>query len=198
MSYRPFLERTLQGASTIALDYFGNVTPKVKREDNNQVLTEADLAIGKYIVTAIRNTYPKDNVIDEESGVIDNSSNLTWVVDPIEATSNFAAGTLDYGIMIGLLDGATPIAGGTITPARGDLCIAEKGHGATCNGEPLHVTIEENLLNVLVAYGIDGHQESPDITMHEGELLARIVLGVRNLRNSGCDAIDPIHVAAGR
>jgi myo-inositol-1(or 4)-monophosphatase len=198
MDYRSFLAAQLQSAAQTAASYFGKVSGTVKEGDNNQVLTDADIAIGKQLVAAVQATYPDHNIIDEEAGVIDNGSRYTWIIDPIEATSNFAAGLPQYGIMIGLLEDATPIAGGIIAPAFNKLYLAEKGKGATCNGEPIHVTKEENLLNVLVSYGIDGHQEDPERTIHECRVLADIVLGIRNMRNSGCEALDPMYVAEGR
>lgn len=102
--YLPFIQKTIEQAGELARRYYGNVDHAVKTGDNNQVLTEADIAIGKYIVDAIVNEYPGHNVIDEEAGVIDNSSTVTWVVDPIDGTSNFAAGTPLYGCMIGVLE----------------------------------------------------------------------------------------------
>jgi myo-inositol-1(or 4)-monophosphatase len=197
-NYLPFLQEQLQAAAHTAQRFFGKVSGTVKPGDNNQVLTEADVAIGQQLVAAIQSAYPDHNIIDEEAGVIDNGSAFTWVVDPIEATSNFAAGLPQYGIMVGLLHDAEPLAGGIIAPAYNKLYLAQKGRGATCNGEPIHVTTEQNLLNTLVSYGIDGHQENPQQTIDECRQLADIVLGIRNLRNSGCEAVDPMYVAEGR
>ncbi len=198
MEYREFLEKNLTEAGQIALRYFGKVSGTVKPGDSNQVLTEADIAIGKQLVSAVQATYPDHNIIDEEAGVVDKGSRLTWVIDPIEATSNFAAGLPQYGIMIGLLEDATPIAGGIITPATQNLYIAEAGKGATCNGEPIHAMTETNLLNVLLSYGIDSHRKDPQRTIDECRVLADLVLSVRNIRNTGCEALDPMYVAEGR
>lgn len=198
MNYLTFLERELRAAGRTAEHYFGNVSASVKPGDSNQVLTEADLAIGKQLVAAIEKAYPEHNIIDEEAGVIDRGSAHTWVIDPIEATSNFAAGLPQYGIMVGLLERGTPIAGGIIAPAFEKLYLAQKGQGATCNGRPIRVTAEDKLINTLVSYGIDGHQEEPERTRAECEALARVVLAVRNIRNSGCEALDPMYVAEGR
>jgi myo-inositol-1(or 4)-monophosphatase len=198
MNYSTFLHDQLTQAAETAATYFGKVSGTVKAGDTNQVLTEADLAIGKQIVAAVQHTYPEHNVIDEEAGVIDRGSRYTWVIDPIEATSNFAAGLPQYGIMIGLLEDAAPIAGGIIAPVFNKLYLAEKGKGATCNGQLIHVTSETKLINTLVSYGIDGHQEAPERTREECCVLADIVLAVRNLRNSGCEALDPMYVAEGR
>lgn len=198
MDYQTFLKQELTRAAELAGQYFGKVTGITKPGDSNQVLTEADLAIGKQLVAAVQAAYPEHNIIDEEAGVVDKGSRYTWVIDPIEATSNFAAGLPQYGIMVGLLEDATPIAGGIIAPAYNRLYLAEKGKGATCNGEPIHVTKEESLIKLLVSYGIDSNKQHPEETIRECRTLADIVLSVRNLRNTGCEALDPMYVAEGR
>lgn len=197
MDYRTFIENTLKEAAKIALQYFGKVSPITKPEDNNQVLTEADIAIGEFIVSKIQEAYPTHNIIDEEAGAIDKGSEFTWVVDPIEATSNFANGSEQYGIMIGLLKDATPIAGGTILPAYGTICLAEKGKGSTKNGQKIHVTSQTDLSELLISYGIDSNRDEPQKTRDEMQSVAELVLNIRNLRNSGCEAIDGMYVAEG-
>lgn len=197
MNYKNFIEETLEEVSKIAKESFGKVSGVVKEGDNNQVLTETDLKIGKTIIERIQSKFPTHNIIDEEAGVIDNKSNLTWVVDPIDGTSNFANGIPLYGIMLGLLENNVSIAGGIALPSYSEIYVAEKGKGAYCNGEKIEVSKEVNLKNSLVAYGIDGHQESPDFTREECKLLAEIVLGIRNLRSSN-SAFDLAMVAKGK
>ncbi|MGB4966702.1 MAG: inositol monophosphatase [Candidatus Saccharimonadales bacterium] len=194
---KEFIDDLLTQASYIANRSFRNVITTVKQEDNNQVLTEADIAIGKYIVEKIAEKFPTDNIIDEEAGVIDRGSNRTWVIDPIDGTSNFAAGLPHFGIMIGLLESDQPLAGGIALPAYNLVYTAEKGRGAFCGQERISVSKEKMLRNALVAYGIDGHKEIPDITYAEGKILASIVLEIRNLRTSN-SAYDLAMVAAGK
>lgn len=187
----------MQEANTLAMQFFGNVSASVKPDDNNQVLTEADLAIGKLLVEKSKSTFPTFNIIDEEAGVIDNGSDYTVVIDPIDGTSNFANALPFFGVFIGILRHSTPVAGAIGLPAFGDIYTAEKGKGAFRNGEPLHVGDVNELKNALVAYGIDGHQERPDSTHAEIRLLGDIVLAVRNLRSSN-SAFDIAAVADGR
>lgn len=184
MQYTIFLQSTLEYTAEVARRNFGKVSGYSKPSDNNQVLTDTDLEVGEYIVDAIQQHFPDHNIIDEEAGVIDRGSQYTWVVDPIDGTSNFANGVPTYGTMIGLLDGATPVAGGLSLPAFQEIYLAEKSHGATCNGVKLHMSEETSLLHTLVAYGIDGHQENPAYTVDECQTLAKIILGIRNLRSS--------------
>lgn len=197
MDFSIFIKEVLEEASEIAQRNFGkSLSISTKEDDNNQVLTETDLAIGKLIVEKISQQYPVHNIIDEEAGVVDKSSEYTWVIDPIDGTSNFANGVPMYGVMLGLLQNATPIAGGVTLPSLNEVYLAEKGKGAYCNGKKISATSEENLLKVLVAYGIDGHQENPEITYEETKLLGDIVLNIRNLRTSN-SIFDLVQVAKG-
>jgi myo-inositol-1(or 4)-monophosphatase len=184
MEYNNFLNHTLELVSNIALSNFGKVAATIKTGDNNQVLTQTDLEIGSKVIEAIEKQYPAHNIIDEEAGVIDKGSAFTWVVDPIDGTSNFANGIPTYGIMVALLQDATPVASGIALPAFNEVYIAQKDSGAYCNGHRITVSTQTNLASALVAYGIDSHQEQPSLTHNECRLLAEIVLRIRNLRTS--------------
>lgn len=195
--YKDFILQTLATASVIATKSFGKVSGTTKPDDNNQVLTETDVQIGHAIVAAIQAKFPDHNVIDEEAGVIDKKSVYTWVVDPIDGTSNFANGVPTYAVMIGLLEGGTPIAGGIALPSFNQIYVATKGGGAFCGDKQIHVSSATELLKTLVSYGIDGHQENPQITTDETAVLSKIILAIRNLRSSN-SAYDFALVADGR
>lgn len=198
MNYQEFITQTLTKAAQIAQNNFGKVGAiTTKSGDNNQVLTETDLAVGTLIVSKIQEKYPEHSIIDEEAGVIDKKSKYTWVVDPIDGTSNFANGLKTYGIMIGLLETDTAVAGGIILPGFDELYVAQKGLGAFCNGKKVAVSSETSLLKSLVSYGIDGHQEDPQITYSETKVLADIILHIRNLRTTN-SAYDMAQVVCGK
>ncbi len=184
MKYKNFIAQSLEESSNVARKSIGRVIATIKEDDNNQVLTETDLEIGKLLIEKIKTKFPEHNIIDEEAGVINNNSNFTWVVDPIDGTSNFANGTPLYGIELGLLKNDVPIAGGLALPNFFEIYVAEKGQGAFCNSKKISVTKEGDLKKTLVAYGIDGHQENSKFTRDECALLAEIVLNIRNLRTS--------------
>jgi myo-inositol-1(or 4)-monophosphatase len=195
--YTDFLKKVLRDSSEIAINSIGNKFSTTKSGDNNQVLTETDLEIGRLIISEIKKEYASYNIIDEEAGVIDNNSEYTWVVDPIDGTSNFANSLPMYGIMIGLLQGDKPIAGGISLPYFKEMYISEKGTGAFCNDIRIEVSNESDLLKSLVAYQIDGHQENPDLTRSETKLLSEILLNIRNLRTSN-SAFDACMAANGK
>jgi len=193
-----FVEDSLGAASEIARKYAGNVTARVKDADPNQVLTDADTAISRLLTDRVERSFAAHNVIDEETGTAGRGSRYTWVIDQVDGTSNFAAGLPHYGVMIGLLDGATPIAGGIALPAFGEIYIAEARSGATCNGAPIHAAPDGDLANQIISYGIDVHPDRPDITTAECAQLAQLLLaGPYKLRASN-SAFDVAMVASGK
>jgi myo-inositol-1(or 4)-monophosphatase len=179
-----FLSEALNAASRVARKRHGVVTGVAKREDSNQVLTETDHEIGSMLIERIVRAYPDATIIDEEVGLIDRSSRFTWVVDPIDGTSNFAEGLPHYGIMLGLLEEDVPIAGGIALPYFEKLYVAQRGSGTHCNGDRVTLSQVQSLNDVLLAYGIDGHRDDPESTYAEIEVLAKLVLACRNLRSS--------------
>lgn len=196
MTYKDFINSALLDVSEIAQSYFGKVSGSVKGEDPAQVLTEADLAVGKKLIEIAQEAYPDFNIIDEEQGAIDKGSEFTWVFDPICGTSNFAQKSPIYAINVGLLKGGTPIAGGTAIPYFGEICVAEKGSGTTCNGVPLKLENDQKINDVLMSFAFDGDRTNPTHTRDACKLLAELVLNIRNLRAGG-SMFDAVMVAKG-
>jgi myo-inositol-1(or 4)-monophosphatase len=184
MTYIDFIKTHLTQAGEIARVNFGTVQGKIKETDANQVLTETDVAIGSYLIEQIEKTYPNHSIIDEEAGVIDKKSPLTWVIDPIDGTSNFADGVPTYGCMLGLMDNFVPIAGGVFLPAFDELYLAEKGKGTYCNGERSHVTEKTDIRTLLVSFGFDGKNWQEEIVRQELQLIGDIGRHVLNIRSS--------------
>jgi myo-inositol-1(or 4)-monophosphatase len=184
----------LLAASKLAREKIGKVDPVRKPEDPNQVLTEADLAIGRLLLDHISRRHSGHSLIDEEAGVIDKGSDFVWITDPIDGTSNYAMGLPMYGIMVGLLHRFTPVAGGIALPAFDEIYVAGLGNGAWCDGRRMSAAEERELTEVLVGYGVDGKPDDPDATRSEMGLLAEVALRVLNLRisNSAFDSVMAI------
>lgn len=186
----------LRDGSQMAMSAFGNVEGTIKDDDPNQVVTAADMAIGKAIQAQIHQTFPHDAMLDEEIGYSPGTSGYTWVIDPIDGTSNFAAGVPLFGVMVGILREGVPVAGGVALPAFGETYLAEAGSGATCNDVPIQVTATPHLADVLVAWGIDGDRSNRDRTFAEARCAGAIALAARNLRGNN-SVFDQMMVARG-
>lgn len=197
MKYTNFIKECLEEASQIALDGYGKVESKIKSESNMQVLTETDLEIGQLLIGKIKSAYPDHNIIDEETGVIDNKSQFTWTIDPIDGTANYASKIPMYGTMLGLLENDSPIAGGIVLPEFKEMYYAEKDCGAFCNNEKISVSQITNLDRNFVAYLVGTHI-SEEAHLEQIEVLKKLIPNVMSLRTSNCTAFDGAFVASGR
>jgi myo-inositol-1(or 4)-monophosphatase len=149
-------------AGASLLSTFGSERVIAKKGDHSNVVTAADTRSEALIVNGLRQAFPEHAIISEESGCELSASPYTWVVDPLDGTSNFAAGIPWFGVLIALLKEGMPIVGVLYLPAIGDLYTAEAGKGAFKNGERIFVTQSELLSDVLWAYGMDGGSTDAD------------------------------------
>lgn len=193
MTYSTFLEYALEDAAKMAMTFPRQVPSRIKNADVNQVVTPADFAIGSLIKRRIREQFPADSLIDEESGTVHGTSPVTWVIDPIDGTSNFAAGSPLFGVMVGVLEHDRPVAGGVALPALSETYVAEKGQGAYRNGSRLAIEADSDLSQQLIAYGMDIH---PSEIMLDCRILAGIAPRCRGVRMSN-SIFDCMMVATG-
>ncbi len=185
----------LKEAGKVLLGYFGRVTNPRRKEAASSVVCDADLAAEKLILRHIRKEFPTHNIIAEESGRIWNGSEYTWVIDPLDGTSNFVAGLPWFGVQIGLLNGNKPVIAAMYLPQERALYFAEGGRGAWRNGRRVQVTRETKTQNVLCAFGFDptlGRE-----TRAKVELLFRVSGVVRNVRTTN-SLLDFCYTVDGR
>ena len=164
------------------------------------IVTEADREVEALIRARLRAARADDGFLGEESGAEVGSSGITWVVDPIDGTVNYAYGIPAYNVSIAAVRGEPDpatweaLAGAVNAPALGETFTAARGHGAWVNGSRLAVTAETPA-GALLATGF-GY----DPATHEGDIatVARVMPMARDLRRMGAAALDLAFVAAGR
>lgn len=104
------------------------------------VVTEADHAANQLICNAIREAYPEEEIISEESNtIIEGSDNPVWVIDPLDGTTNFSLGLHIWGVSIGRLVDGMPDSAAIYFPLLGELYTARHGQGAFLNDTPIRV-----------------------------------------------------------
>ncbi|MEN8203614.1 MAG: inositol monophosphatase, partial [Bacteroidota bacterium] len=180
---RKILKIALKQSGEVLLQHFGEPIKSRKKESISSVVTEADLASERTIIDILSSGHESYNIISEESGYIDHGSDYTWVVDPLDGTSNFAAGIPWFGIIIALMHKNIPVLAAMYLPADDHLYMAESGKGAWKNGNPIHVTTSTELGEQLVVYSFD-YSPDPEKTKSEMELMARLTSRVRNIRST--------------
>jgi len=136
----------------IVRKYFGEVLEIEEKTNAGDLRTKADVESEEAIVAALQKAFPEFNIYAEESGQIDNNSDYTFVVDPLDGTNNFVLGIPDFAISVGLLRGSDPVLGVIYSPVLDRLYSAQKGKGAYLNGKPLKVNSEDDPSHITVSY----------------------------------------------
>lgn len=193
---RDTLLSALQKGGDALMARLGKTSAATVKESISSVVTEADLAAEKVILEILQNTAEQYNVITEEAGYIDHRSEFTWVVDPLDGTSNFAAGLPWFGVIIALLHKETPVLGGMYLPVYEELYVTEHGKGSWKNGEEIRVSDSLKLEEQLVAYSFD-FSATPGKTESEMVILQSLSKKVRNIRSTN-SLVDFCYAADGR
>lgn len=165
------------------------------------IVTEADREVETLIRDRLHAQRPGDGFLGEESGPETGTTTITWVVDPIDGTVNYAYGIPAYGVSIAAVEGEpapdtwTAIAGVVYSPAIGELYTAALGEGAHLADVRLHVNDEVGPAGALLAtgFGYDPATHASDIAR-----LARAMPLARDIRRIGAASLDLAYVAAGR
>ena len=164
------------------------------------IVTEADREVEQLIRDRLSADRPGDGFLGEESGAADSETGITWVVDPIDGTVNYAYGIPSYNVSIAAVRGGDDpdaweaLAAAVYAPAVDELFTAARGGGAWLGGRRLGVT-GPNPAGALLATGF-GY----DPATHDGDLetVRRVMPLARDLRRMGSAALDLAYVAAGR
>ena len=125
-----------RGAGKLLLDYFaGPLTIDYKSENSRNPVTDADHAADEYLRTEIARRFPSHGIVTEESKPdAETRSDVVWVVDPLDGTSNFLNGLPVFAVLIGVLKEAKPVACAIFIPdirrPEGRVLHARAGGGA--------------------------------------------------------------------
>jgi myo-inositol-1(or 4)-monophosphatase len=160
-------------------------------------VTAADHRAEEILRAELAKARPGYGFLGEEGGRAEGSDKThTWIVDPLDGTSNFLHGIPQFAISIGLERDGTIVAGVVYNPANDDLFVAERGIGAFLNDQRLRVAGRARLADAVVACGLP-HQGKGDLAL-AGKELAAVQPKVAGLRRFGAAALDLAWIAAGR
>jgi len=190
------ITNALHRSSEVLLRYFGRVTNIRVKENLSSVVSEADIESEKVIIDLITKDFPDHNIISEESGYVYKGSSITWVVDPLDGTSNFVSGLPWFGILIAVMEDFVPIAAGAFLPIGRHLYYAEKSEKTRLNGRLIQVSDSQSPGDVLIAYSLDYCNDFKE-TLKETDILANLVNNARNIRATNC-LLDFCYTADGR
>lgn len=168
------------------------------------VVTAMDLASENLLARRLAELRPQDGLLGEESGFRAGTSGVTWVVDPIDGTTNYLYGLPSYSVSVAAVTGPagaapdpstwTVLAGCVHAPVDGRTFSAGRGLGATRDGVPLHLAAPPELDLCLVGTGFGYRRE---VRALQARVLTHVLPRVRDLRRLGSAALDLCAVADG-
>ena len=166
-----------------------------KSKDKLNLVTEVDRLSEKTVFSILKKTFPTHTLWGEESGREKNNSSYTWLVDPLDGTTNYAHAYPFFCVSIALLKDHQPILGVIYDSLRDECFTAEKGRGAFLNGKRLRVSkigdLRESLVCTGFAYGV------LDTKYNFGNF-QNFVLKSQGVRRDGSAALNLAYVASGR
>ncbi len=165
-----------------------------KSSPTDQV-SEMDHGAERMIVDGILNARPDDAIVGEEGTNRPGTTGVTWIIDPLDGTTNYLYGNPLWSVSIGIRINDVPAIGVVEAPTLRETYVGCIGRGATRNGKPIHVSDCNDPSLALVGTGF-GY--APKRRAWQGQVVGQLVGRIRDLRRGGSAAIDLSFVASGR
>jgi myo-inositol-1(or 4)-monophosphatase len=159
-----------------------------------EVTSVRDHEADEIIIDLIKERHPDHNLLTEETGRIDNGSPYTWVIDPLDGSSNYVNHNPFFCVSICLAFENTPITGVIAAPFMEEIAVARKGYGCTLNGRRVHVSETTDLAKsyIVGCPGGDKHNR------RFAKMSYALNESIKDFRKMGSAAIEAYAVAAGR
>lgn len=129
---------TLADEAAIIIAQYFRQPVTIEHKTKNDPVTVADRAVEQKMRQMIEAHYPDDGILGEEFGVKDSRNGRVWVLDPIDGTKSFIIGRPNFGTLISLWDGDTPLLGVIDQPITKERWTGVQGQVTTFNGQPVH------------------------------------------------------------
>jgi myo-inositol-1(or 4)-monophosphatase len=190
------LLKAAEEGGKIIKNYFEKDFKISSKDIVSNLVTQVDKESEAKIIEIIKNEFPEHSILSEEIGSIESSSNVKWIIDPIDGTINFAHSIPLCCVSIGVEKDNEIVMGVVYNPLSGELFFSEKGNGAFLNDRPIQVSNEKNILKSLLVTGFPYNtSKNPNKPV---EVFAEFVLMDIPVRRLGSAALDICWTACGR
>ena len=183
-------------AGRLLRDEFSGIRHIAYKGAPTNLVTEMDRRAEAEILGRLRDSFPADAILSEETGAAAGRSGRRWIVDPLDGTTNYAHGLPLFGVSIALEAERRVVLGVVYDPSRDELFVAERGQGAMLQDAPIRVSptasLDESLLVTGFPYNI---RQTHDTNLPE---YAAFSVRARAVRRLGAAVLDLAYVACGR
>ncbi|KAI5616908.1 inositol monophosphatase 1 isoform X1, partial [Silurus asotus] len=165
------------------------------------LVTQTDQKVEQLIIASVREKFPSHSFIGEES-VADGqpcvlSENPTWIIDPVDGTTNFVHGYPFVAVCIGFAVEKTLEFGVVYSCIEDKMYTARRGKGAFCNGEPLQVSQQKDINQCIIATEFGSNRDPAVVDKIFSNMRNILCLPVHGVRGVGSAALNMCLVAAG-
>ncbi len=171
----------------------------VREKGRFDLVTDADLGSQRAVRSFLQGRFPGHDFVGEEENAgekhLTPDAPPTWIVDPLDGTTNYVHDCPMYCVSIGLQVAGEMIVGVVLDPSRPELFSAAKGQGAWLNGRRLKVSTAARLEESLLSTGFPPDMRGQERTLAWWKFLS---LRTHSLRRTGSTALNLAYVAAGR
>lgn len=171
-------------------------TSQTEHKGKNDLVSYVDKASEQKLVTALSKILPQAGFITEEQTVKVDQREYTWIIDPLDGTTNFIHGLPIYSISVALQHHDQLVLGFVYEIGKSEMFHAIKSGGAFLNGEAISCTPTENISDSLLATGFPYYKF--DYLPQYMKLFSDLMQESHGLRRLGSAAVDLAYVAAGR
>lgn len=176
---------------------------QVTHKGVRDLVTEIDQWSEDQITRGILERFPSHRIVGEETNAIALAEleqavqhGTTWIIDPIDGTTNFVSGIPQVGVSLGVLVEGKRTVGVIYDPIRDELFTAVRGEGAKKNGHPIRVGSKAALIDGVIATGFP-YERQHTWEQHR-KLFEPVLLQCRDIRSFGAATLDQCWVACGR
>lgn len=181
----------------LALRYLNRVGDlEVRSKARNEFVTQVDQAAEAAIIGSIRERYPQHAILAEESGK-HAGNEFTWIIDPLDGTTNFIHGFPVFSVSIALEVHGQLEVGVVYDPCRQELFTATRGGGAQLDGRRIRVSSWPGLEGSLIGTGFPYRSNTGWLPKYM-PMLQAVMESTAGVRRPGSAALDLCYVAAGR
>lgn len=191
------VEAVARAGADAIMPFWRTLEPQeITEKSRNDLVTAADHAAERAILAEIERRFPDHAVLAEESGWTRREDDRpTWIVDPLDGTTNFVHGIPQFAVSVGVALADRVEYGVIFDPVKGDVFCAGRGMGATWNGKPCGVTSRPGLEGALVATGFPF--KAHELLDPYLAIFREVFLRCKAIRRPGAAALDLAYTACG-
>ena len=188
--------RSVREGGRVILMYFDQLDRlEYSSKGRNDYVSQADVEAERAVLDVLTRAYPDHGIIAEESGEREGSE-YTWVIDPLDGTTNFLHGFPMFAVSVAVKRGGVLEHGVVYDPLHDEMFTASRGEGAQLNGKRLRVSTTRQLAPSLLGTGFPFR----DLGIIEPWMRSfqSLLPKTSGIRRAGAAALDLAYVAAGR